>query len=168
MRDNEMIFVDIDERYLPEVLRLNNNEVPEVNRLSLAVLQQLSSEAFLAQLCEDEHAVAGAVLGFLSGANYDGFNYHWFCQRYQHFLYIDRIFVNPAYRGQGVGKAIYQRVFEVCQRHGLRYVCCEVNEEPPNPVSHHFHLSLGFQKIESVLHPEGKTVAMYCKELTPA
>ena len=160
-----MNFNHIEKKLLPEVLRLNNNEVPHVNELDLQGLQTLCEESALSEVYIDEYAVAGAILGFVKGANYPGFNFNWFCDRFDNFLYLDRIFVSPLYRGQGIGKILYERVADVCKRNGLTSICCEVNEEPPNPVSHQFHLKSGFEAIESVLHPEGKTVVMYRKEL---
>lgn len=160
-----MNFNDIEDRVLPEVLRQNNNEVPHVNELDMPALKSLCLEAALAEVAIDEYAICGAMLGFVKGANYPGFNFNWFCQRFDNFLYIDRIFVSPLYRGKGVGSKLYQRVFDFCAQNGLTSVCCEVNEEPPNPVSHEFHVKNGFQAIESVLHPEGKTVVMYRKML---
>ena len=158
-------FNDIESRVLPEVLRLNNGEVPHVNELDMSSLESLCDAAALAEVAIDEYAISGAMLGFIKGASYSGFNFNWFCQRYDDFLYIDRIFVSPIYRGKGVGSALYQRVFEFCKQNQLTSVCCEVNEEPANPVSHEFHLKNGFKAIESVLHPEGKTVIMYRKQL---
>lgn len=160
-----MSFNQIKPHFLPEILRLNNNEVPHVNELDLTGLDELCSQAIFAEVAIDENAISGVVLGFAKGADYPGFNFNWFCRRYEQFLYIDRIFVNPLYRGTGLGKALYQRATEFCHANGLSSICCEVNEQPPNPVSHQFHLNSGFEAIESVLHPEGKTVVMYKKSL---
>lgn len=160
-----MSFNQIELNLLPEVLRLNNNEVPHVNELNLDSLTALCNEASIAEVAIDEFAISGAMLGFVKGAEYSGFNFNWFCQRYQDFLYIDRIFVSPMYRGQGIGKACYDRVANFCKQNGLTSICCEVNEEPPNPGSHKFHLKSGFKAIELVAHPEGKTVVMYRKAL---
>ena len=161
-----MIFSEIDSRVAPEVLRLNNNEVPHVNQLDAVALQQLCSEAALADVGIDEYAIPGVILGFEKGAEYSGFNYNWFCQRYDDFLYVDRIIVNPAYRGKGVGLQLYKHASNYCTANGLTSLCCEVNGYPANPVSHQFHLKAGFEAIESVVHPEGKTVVMYRKDLT--
>lgn len=158
-----MNFNTIEKAFLPEILRLNNKEVPHVNELTLDALSELCNDAAFAQVSIDEYAISGVVLGFVKEAEYQGFNYHWFCERYDNFLYIDRIIVNHLYRGNGVGKALYRHADAFCRLHGLTSICCEVNETPPNPVSHDFHLKAGFDAVEAVLHPEGKTVIMYRK-----
>lgn len=155
----------IESEHLPELLRLNNLAVPHVNQLTLQELDELVKEAEFAQLVADEYAIAGFMLAFDKAANYEGFNFNWFKQRFDNFLYIDRIVVNAAYRGQGVGKSMYQELEAYCKENGIASMTCEVNLEPENPVSHQFHQELGFEALEAVLHPEGKRVQMYQKVL---
>ncbi|XOV77607.1 MAG: GNAT family N-acetyltransferase [Aestuariibacter sp.] len=155
----------IEDRHLPELLRLNNLAVPAVNELQLDELEKLVNESAYAQVVADEYAVAGFILAFKQDADYQGFNYSWFKARFSDFLYIDRIVVNPSYRGQGVGRKIYSETEDFCRKQGLKMMTCEVNLEPDNPVSHQFHKDMGFDEIEAVLHPEGKRVMMYQKEI---
>ncbi|MBE1302315.1 MAG: GNAT family N-acetyltransferase [Alteromonadaceae bacterium] len=155
----------IETREIPEMLRLNNNEVPHVNELDEKVLNELINEAAFARVMADEYAIAGFVIGFEKGASYEGYNYNWFSQRLKQFLYIDRIIVNPQYRGKKLGNQLYDAAQSHCVSRHLDNLCCEVNDEPPNPASHAFHLQFGFKKLESILHPAGKTVCMYNKEI---
>lgn len=155
----------IEDQHLPELLRLNNLAVPAVNQLTQPELEALVNEAAFAQVVADEYAVAGFILAFRQDARYDGFNFNWFKQRYPDFLYIDRIVVNASYRGQGVGKRIYEETQSWCQAQTIPVMTCEVNLEPDNPVSHQFHKDLGFTELEAVLHPEGKRVMMYQKAI---
>ncbi|WP_338292902.1 GNAT family N-acetyltransferase [Planctobacterium marinum] len=156
-------FNQLESSYLPELLRLNNREVPHVNELDLNTLSFLCNEAAFVEVCTDEYAISGLIMGFVTGADNHGFNFNWFCERYTNFLYIDRIFVSPIYKGQGIGRELYQRAEAFCRDNGIESLCCEVNQEPPNPASHQFHLNCGFEAVELVLHPEGKTVQMYRK-----
>ncbi len=139
-----------------------------MNHLQLDELGQLVRQAAFAKLLTDEYAIAGFILGFDQDAGYEGFNFNWFKQRYDNFLYIDRIVINPNYRGQALGKRLYQAAQQYCHNNNLSSLCCEVNEEPANPISHEFHSGFGFKAIDSVLHPEGKTVRMYQKLLQVA
>ncbi len=52
-------------------------------------------------------------------------------------------------RGRGVARALYEAVFADARAAGLPLVCCEVNVEPPNPVSDAFHAALGFETLAS-------------------
>ncbi|MCC2603855.1 GNAT family N-acetyltransferase [Planctobacterium marinum] len=158
-----MNFNQIETAYLPEILRLNNREVPHVNELDLKTLTILCNEAAFVEVCTDEYAISGVIMGFMKGADNHGFNFNWFCDRFDNFLYIDRIFVSPIYKGKGIGKGLYQQAESFCRKNGIEALCCEVNEEPPNPASHLFHQRCGFEPVQSVLHPEGKTVQMYRK-----
>lgn len=155
----------VERREIPEILRLNNNEVPHVNALDESTLIELIDRATFTRVMVDEYAIAGFVIGFEKGASYEGYNYNWFSQRLTDFLYIDRIVVNPQYRGKKLGNKLYQAAQEHCIARQLDNLCCEVNDEPPNPASHAFHLKFGFKKMESILHPEGKTVCMYNKDI---
>lgn len=153
------------ESHVKELIHLNNLEVPNVNELDYSAFCQLLEQAAFAKVIEDEYAIAGFVLGFEKGACYEGFNFNWFSQRLDDFLYIDRIVVNPAYRGKGVGKQLYIAAEEFCLQSKLQSLCCEVNLCPNNPGSHHFHQKVGFAPIAEVEHPEGKLVQMYQKRI---
>jgi predicted GNAT superfamily acetyltransferase len=79
-------------------------------------------------------------------AAYGSANYRWFCERYDDFLYIDRVVADPAFRGRGVGRALYDHAIEF-GRGRAPLLTCEVNETPPNPDSMRFHENLGFRPL---------------------
>jgi predicted GNAT superfamily acetyltransferase len=57
---------------------------------------------------------------------------------------------------------LYEYLFEHTDK---ALVACEVNIEPPNPVSMKFHQSLGFKKVAEMSVNQGdKKVAMLIKE----
>jgi len=155
----------IDARCHSDVLTLNNGAVPNVNGLSLAELQELVVGADVALVLEEGADVKGFMLGFLAANALDGFNFRWFRSRFDDFLYIDRVVVNPTYWRLGVGLELYACATRWCGDNGVGRMTCEVNDAPPNPGSHAFHRGLGFEPLESIDHPSGKRVCMYVREL---
>lgn len=156
---------NIFETHFEELVSLNNEEVPSVNHLEESEFAELAKNAAFSEVLLIEEGIAGLVLGFEKDNQYEGFNFQWFCSRFDDFLYIDRIIASKDFRGQGVGKRLYDLAINYCKNNGLSKICCEVNNDPPNPGSHAFHKKMGFEPIEEVLHPEGKTVQMYVLSL---
>jgi predicted GNAT superfamily acetyltransferase len=127
-------------------LALNNSEVPHVGPLNAGALVALLDMAALTVVAEVDGAPAGLLVALLPGAAYGSANYRWFCERYDDFLYIDRVVADPAFRGRGVGRALYDHAIEF-GRARVPLLTCEVNEAPPNPESMRFHENLGFKPL---------------------
>jgi predicted GNAT superfamily acetyltransferase len=84
------------------------------------------------------------------------------------FLYVDRIVVGAAWRRHGLARKLYREVFRQAARRGHRRVVCEVNVQPPNPISDAFHHSLGFEEVGRATDDGGaKTVRYLCARLEP-
>ena len=127
-------------------LPLNNAAVPHVNALDEAALAALLAEASWTAAVEHEGRPAGGLIAFGPGASYASPNYRWFDARHDDFLYVDRIVVDAAFRGAGLGKALYGALRDHAQgRTGL--LACEVNERPANPASLAFHEAFGFRIV---------------------
>jgi len=190
MQNRRFTHTDLTDSSLAAICQLNTAEVPHVNLLATPEMKQLLLDADYVslptqQLTTDDNGsearqtesqasekeneittILGIAVGFINtNSLYPGYNFNWFKQRFDDFLYIDRIIVAPQARGQSVGKKLYTQAQQWCLEQGLKRIVCEVNDEPANPVSHLFHQNMGFKKVESILHPEGKTVCMYCWEL---
>ena len=76
--------------------------------------------------------------------------------------YVDRIAVDPAARGLGIGERLYQCAFDLSA--SLDGLGCEVNSLPPNPGSHRFHQRLGFKEVgQQVFEPGKKAVVYYVR-----
>jgi len=133
-----------------QVLLLNNAAVPAVNALDAASLAALLAECSHAVAvttdAEPEH-VLGFSIVFAADADYASENYRWFAERSREFLYVDRIVVAEAARGQGLGEVLYRSIFTSAEAATAVVVFCEVNLEPPNPGSLAFHSRLGFAQI---------------------
>jgi predicted GNAT superfamily acetyltransferase len=160
--------VDFQPVHLDRLVDLNNAAVPKVDTVTAESLLHRVRNARLARVACDGDEVLGMVLCFLPGADYGSLNYGWFCENYDDFLYIDRIFVAEQARGQGIGEAFYRDIEVLSPSITIR-LACEVNELPPNPGSLRFHKRIGFSEAGKRDYDGGaKRVVFLTKELPPA
>ncbi len=145
---------------------LNNAAVPNVNELDEETLFGLAEMAAFARVAVSDDGVLGMLLAFGPGASYGSLNYRWFDDRYDTFLYVDRVVVSESARGSGIGKRLYADLALFAESRS-DCIACEVNEIPPNPGSMRFHEALGF-RIVGRQETEGgaKAVALMMKVLT--
>lgn len=128
----------------PALLALNNDHAQELSLLTPARTAELIGMAYLARRVGEADAF---LLAFDQSSSYDSPNYLWFRARYPRFVYVDRVVVAPARRGQGLGRQLYAELFERARADGHTLVGCEVNRNPPNPISDAFHAVLGFTEV---------------------
>ena len=118
---------------------------------------------------EDSRVVAEGLreaLAFDQSAAYENPNFEWFRNRFERFIYIDRVVVAPAMRGRGLARALYSALFSRAASLKYSQVVCEVNLDPPNPASDAFHASLGFEQVGlAVLPRAGKTVRYFSRKI---
>lgn len=133
---------------LDDVLRLNNDATPAVNELTaeqLAALRAMCDVALVAT--GNSGDVIAFLLSLAGGQEYLSENYQWFEARKTRHQYIDRIVVSSGARGTGVGRAMYESVFERARERSATEVTAEVNLHPANPRSMAFHERLGFRQL---------------------
>ena len=87
------------------------------------------------------------LLAMREGAAYVNDNFGWFAARHPRFVYVDRVVVDAAAAGQGVGRRLYDDLFARAREHGIDIAACEYNLEPPNPASKAFHDRFGFVEV---------------------
>ena len=129
------------------LLRLNAESEHFLSPLSLPRLQFLHGQAWYRRVICVEEAVLGFLLAFREGADYDSPNYRWFAARYPEFLYIDRIVIGLAARGQGLAAQLYQDLFARARGQGITRITCEFDVDPPNEASRRFHERFGFREV---------------------
>ncbi len=140
----------------PALLALNNANAEALSLLTAARFSALLGRAFHVGLAE---AAEGFILAFDQDAEYDSPNFAWFRQRYARFVYVDRVVVDPAARGRGLGRALYDGVIGRAVAAGHAVLACEVNLMPPNPGSDRFHAQLGFAEVgRAAVHGGARTV----------
>lgn len=133
---------------LDAVLRLNNAATPAVNELDADRLREIRAMCDVALVAANRDGDVNAFLLSLTGGQaYESANYRWFEDRSIHHQYVDRIVVGAQARGTGVGRAMYESVFERARERGVTDVTAEVNVRPANPRSMAFHERLGFRHL---------------------
>ena len=162
---NEPLPID---RVLPEdepaILTLNNEHAAELSWLEPERLSFLIGEAFYTRRIG---ALEAFIMTFDQDAQYDSPNFLWFRERYQRFVYVDRVVVAAQARGRGHARRLYEDLFDQVSRAGHTIVTCEVNAEPPNPASDAFHAALGFAEVgDAVIHGGKKAVRYYARQIT--
>lgn len=104
---------------------------------------------------------AGFLIGMDQGADYQSPNFLWFKARFDRFAYVDRIVIAASAHGQGLGRALYERMFKDAKASGFERVVAEVNAVPPNPTSLALHERLGFAAIGEQAFDSGKSVRYF-------
>ena len=140
------------------LLGLNNAAVPHVNALTPEQLAWIREAADYARIAERDGLPVGFVFAIRNGTPYWSANYAWFGERYDAFLYLDRVVVAAQERRSGVGRALYDDLMAFVRGRWSR-ITLEVNVRPPNPASMVFHESLGFRRVGSRTY-DGSEVAM--------
>jgi uncharacterized protein len=126
------------------LLRINNANARETSLLSSVRFDQLIEWARVALFIPPADAF---LLAFEQCDAYDGGNFLWFRNRFDRFLYIDRVVVTEERRRYGLGRMLYSEAFKRAVQLGHTRVVCEVNLQPPNLVSDKFHADHAFEEV---------------------
>lgn len=146
---------DTPDRDEDALLALNNAHAEETSPLDLSRLRDLLASACHARAVGTADAL---LIAFDQTAVYDSPNFLWFRERFDRFVYIDRVIVAAEHRGRGLARHLYAVLVEAAREAGHSRVVCEVNSDPPNPVSDQFHASLGFRMVGDKRLANGKSV----------
>lgn len=144
------------------LLALNNAHAEELSFLTLDKFRAMAAEAFMAVRAGEADAY---IVAFDQDAAYDSPNFLWFRERYERFVYVDRVCVAPQARGRGLARALYVALFVAARHAGHERVVCEVNSDPPNLASDAFHTAMGFAAVGDATLPGGKTVTYFERKL---
>lgn len=148
---------DLTPADVPFMLPLNNAHTRETSFLDERALVALLDMARYARGID--RGATAFLIALDHTAGYVNENFNWFKASRESFFYVDRVIVSSAARGRGIAKLLYQDLFNVVKRMGHDRVVCEVNIEPPNPVSEAFHAAMGFVAIgEATIRNGAKTV----------
>jgi predicted GNAT superfamily acetyltransferase len=144
--------------------------ITEEGRPGVSALTQAELDAMLAMpssllVAEAGGEIAGYLITYPVGAAYDGEEFVWFSDHYRDYLYIDQVAVGAGWRRAHVGTRLYQTAEEMAATQGLTSITCEVNLEPPNPVSVAFHTRVGFREVGTLETRDGRRVSLLRKEI---
>lgn len=148
------------------ILAMNNAATPNVSEAGEAELAALIEMSELTVALKDGDTLLGFVLTLPPGVGYASENYRFFSERYDRFIYVDRIVVAEEARNRGIGVKLYDLVTEYAENNDIPRVLCEVNLEPPNPGSLRFHKRIGFVEVGQQRTKGGTyLVSLLAKEL---
>jgi predicted GNAT superfamily acetyltransferase len=153
----------MSDRDVEAVLALNDESVWALSPLDEAGLLRLRSEASYVLVGEVGEEVAGFAVAYAPKSPYGSINYAWHAERFDDFLYLDRIAVSTAHRRQGIATALYDEIEERAAAHGR--MVCEVYSDPPNVESLAFHSSRGYREIGHLMQSNGQQTVMLEKPL---
>ncbi|MFZ8906926.1 MAG: GNAT family N-acetyltransferase [Poseidonia sp.] len=138
---------------------INEEGLPGTGQVSQAELVALLDLASFAVGAYKDGHMLGFVICLPPQTTYGSLNYAWFNQRYDAFLYVDRIAVAEHQRNRGVGSILYEQVIANASKQSVP-VAAEVNRLPPNPGSMRFHDRFNFIKVGTLDHGQHKSVTM--------
>ena len=152
---------------LDVVHTINEAEVPAVGSVRADELAHIAAESSIALVAEVDGEVAGFCLVLPPHADYGSSNYAWFAERYDDFVYLDRVAIAPSFQRRGLGRALYTEVERLVpeRRPSARHFLLEVNLRPRNDRSLAFHAGLGFLEVGRRDTDHGVAVAMLAKPL---
>ena len=144
----------------PAILALNDAFVHFTSPMDETRLAQLHALSAYHKVIEIEQGsepkVVAFLLAFTGESTYDSVNYQWFNQGLSDFIYIDRIVIAGDQHGKGLGKLLYQDLFDFARKHTLGKIACEFYILPPNEISQKFHQSFGFYQLDTQWLADGK------------
>jgi uncharacterized protein len=138
---------DAAETDFDRIVTLNAAVVQETSAMNLERLRELHALTFVHRVASVDGQVVAFLLAMRDGAAYANDNFEWFSARYPRFVYIDRIVVDAAASGHGIGRLLYDDLFARSRANEISIVACEYNIEPPNPASKAFHDRFGFVEV---------------------
>lgn len=156
---------DVREHELDAVLAINNAAGPSILPMDAARLRFFWEHADYFRVAEQEGVVTGFLIAMSHAAPHDSPNFLWFRERYERFLYIDRIVIARPRQGHGRGRAFYADVQSFAE---LRWplLCCEVFLQPGTNHALLFHGSFGFREAGQQTMPgTDLRASMLTKEL---
>ena len=130
-----------------EIVRMNEESVQYLSPMDLDRLKVLKKESDLLWVTERNGVVEAFIIAFREGAEYDSVNFQWFEHHFDNFLYVDRVVVDIAARGAGLGNLIYDAVFDYARGNSVARITAEIDIEPANPLSLVFHEKYGFKEV---------------------
>lgn len=156
---------DVGEHDLDSVLALNNSAGQSILPLDAERVRFFMRHADYFRVAEVDGQMAGFLIALRPGTPYGSSNYRWFCERFEDFLYIDRIVVASSRRGAGLGKVFYADVTSYAEVR-VPTLACEVFLEPRNDAALLFHGTYGFREVgQHQMEEAGRQVSLLVKDL---
>ena len=140
------------------LLAVNNASARETSLMTAERFDRMTASAVVGTFIAPD---AAFLLAFEQSADYDGGHFLWFGNRFEKFIYIDRVVVAAPYRRHGLGRLLYADLFRRAEQLGHTHIACEVNSQPPNPISDAFHAVQGFTEVGTATIDGGAKTVRY-------
>lgn len=148
---------------------INEAAYPAVGTETPEALAHIAAESLIALVAADEGdgSIAGFCMVLAPGADYGSMNYRWFSDRYEDFIYLDRVAISPQFQRRGLGGKFYDEVQRIGaeRRPGAEQFTLEVNLRPRNEPSLRFHSQLGFAEVGQRETDYGALVSLMAKPM---
>jgi uncharacterized protein len=128
------------------ICALNLADVQHTSAMDITRLAELHAISCYHKVACLDGIVSAFLLAMCSGAPYENDNFSWFSKAYTQFIYVDRIVVSFASRGQRLGSILYEDIFRHARSKAIPLVTCEYNLIPSNEPSRLFHDKFGFKE----------------------
>ncbi|MBS0213120.1 MAG: GNAT family N-acetyltransferase [Proteobacteria bacterium] len=151
---------DVREQDLESVLALNNAAGAGILPIDTQRLRFFWEHAVYFRVAEREGGIAGFLIALGADADYESPNFLWFREQYPDFIYIDRIVIAGAHRGEGIGHVFYADVQSFAEVRSQR-LTCEVFVTGHNDAALLFHGGFGFRQVGQQVQPGSGLRASY-------
>jgi predicted GNAT superfamily acetyltransferase len=128
------------------ICALNLAEVQHTSAMDVARLAELNDISCYHKVASLGGIISAFLLAMCNGSPYKNENFEWFSKKYARFIYVDRVVVSSASRGQHLGSFLYEDLFRHARSNAIPLVTCEYNIVPPNEPSRLFHDKFGFKE----------------------
>ena len=147
---------------IPAMWTINEQGLPGTGKVSETEIAYLMDISELCLGAFHDESLIGFVICLLPNKDYGSLNYSWFNQRYDDFIYVDRIAIAKHHRNNGIGTELYEKVIQYSNEKQIP-ITAEVSLDPPNEGSDRFHLRHSFKSVGE-FHQEKKSVTMYIRD----
>ncbi len=145
---------------LDYIISLNENSLPAVSSLDIVGVKYFLEFSSYFKIISENNLPIGFLIGLMPGKDYSSENYIWVNERYDSFIYVDRIIIDTQYRQRGIGSYFYNHLAETYNGK-VKSITCEVNIMPYNKPSIDFHEKYGFKEIGQEDIDNGKKRVSY-------
>ena len=128
------------------ILSLNQDSIPAVSSSNLEMMRHFLAISDYFKVCKVNGISIGFLIALLPEKDYNSEHYKWFNDRYDSFIYVDRIIFNKSYQKQGYGTIFYNDLINSIKNKSLD-IACEINFKPYNEQSIKFHNKYGFKEV---------------------
>ena len=133
---------------LKSILSLNQESIPAVSSSNIEMMKHFLIICDYFKVCKINGEIIGFLNALLPSKEYKSEHYQWFNNKYDSFIYIDRIIINQSHQNQGYGTVFYNDLINSVNSTSLD-IACEIHTKPYNKQSINFHKKYGFKQVGS-------------------